>query len=45
MDEFGSRIGHSSSPTARVVPFFYVPEGIGFSLLFLLKDLSEGGNV
>ena len=34
MDEFGSRIGHSSSPSHRLVPFIWATDGLGYSLLF-----------
>jgi len=34
MDEFGSRIQHSDTPTYRVVPFLWAGDGLGYSLLF-----------
>lgn len=41
MDEFGSRIQHSDDPTFRVVPFFYAATGMGYSLMWPLKDVHE----
>ena len=43
MDEFGARIQHSDEPTARVVPFIYMVDGCGYSLLFPIKDIEEDG--
>ena len=34
MDEFGSRIQHSDTPTYRIVPFLWAGDGLGYSLLF-----------
>jgi len=34
MDEFGSRIPHSDSPSYRIVPFLWAGDGLGYSLLF-----------
>ncbi len=44
MDEFGSRIQHSDEPSVQMVPFFYIPAGISFSLMWPTKKLKEGGN-
>lgn len=38
MDEFGSRIQHSDSPSYRVVPFLWAGDGLGYSLLFPIKS-------
>ena len=43
MDEFGSRIQHSSTPSFRTVPFYYAPLQISFTLLWPVQDLEEGG--
>uniref|UniRef100_A0A914V9A3 Tubulin--tyrosine ligase-like protein 12 SET-like domain-containing protein n=1 Tax=Plectus sambesii TaxID=2011161 RepID=A0A914V9A3_9BILA len=41
-DEFGSRIPHSDEPTVRMVPIYYAPQQIAFSLVFPLQSLKEG---
>ncbi|XP_038067385.1 tubulin--tyrosine ligase-like protein 12 [Patiria miniata] len=45
LDEFGSRIRHDDTPSCRLVPFFYIPEQIAYSLLFPLQDLEYGDDV
>ncbi|XP_071134636.1 tubulin--tyrosine ligase-like protein 12 [Mytilus edulis] len=45
MDEFGSRIQHSSTPSFRTAPFYYAPLQISFTLLWPVQDLEEGGEV
>eukprot|EP00092_Neocalanus_flemingeri_P052355 GFUD01061191.1.p1 GENE.GFUD01061191.1~~GFUD01061191.1.p1 ORF type:complete len:449 (-),score=129.92 GFUD01061191.1:18-1364(-) len=37
MDEFGSRVQHSNTPSYRVVPFLWAGDGLGYSLLFPAK--------
>lgn len=43
MDEFGSRIQHSDSPTVKTSPFFFAPLQISFTLMWPLQDLEENG--
>lgn len=38
MDELGSAIEHSHNPNFRLVPFFYLPEQMTYSLLFPIAD-------
>ncbi|XP_030630015.1 tubulin--tyrosine ligase-like protein 12 [Chanos chanos] len=45
MDEFGSRVQHSSQPTCCVAPLFYTPQQIAFSVLWPLQDLENGDEV
>ncbi|GFO03608.1 tubulin--tyrosine ligase-like protein 12, partial [Plakobranchus ocellatus] len=45
MDEFGSRIQHSDDPNFRVVPFFYVATGIGYSLMWPIKEVQPDEEV
>lgn len=45
MDEFGSRIQHSDSPTVKTSPFFFAPLQISFTLMWPLQDLEENGKV
>nr|CAB3267355.1 tubulin--tyrosine ligase-like protein 12 [Phallusia mammillata] len=42
LDEFGSRIHHSDEPTVAVVPFFYQPKQVSFSIMWPLTDLEYG---
>ena len=44
MDEFGSRIRHSDHPSVSIKCFYYANSGISYSVMFLNKDLSYGGN-
>ena len=44
MDEFGSRVPHSDTPSHRIVPFLYSRDGLGYSLLFPVSAAaSEAG--
>lgn len=45
MDEFGSAIRHSDTPTSIVRCFYYMDLGISYSILFPAQDLSYGGRV
>ncbi|XP_066446461.1 tubulin--tyrosine ligase-like protein 12 [Eleutherodactylus coqui] len=45
MDEFGSRIQHSDEPTFGTAPFYYVPQQLSYTILWPLRDLSNGGEV
>jgi tubulin--tyrosine ligase-like protein 12 len=41
MDEVGTRIQHSDTPTARVAPFFSAASGYALSVVWLLCDLDH----
>lgn len=41
-DELGSRISHSRAPNFRLVPLFYVPRQISYSVLFPVEDVELG---
>ena len=41
MDEFGSRVPHSDSPSHRMVPFIFSADGLGYSLLFPVSTESR----
>lgn len=43
MDEFGSRIQHSDTPSFATAPFFYMPQKAAYTLLWPLRDLATGG--
>jgi len=45
MDEFGSRIPHSSNPSCRLVPFLWSGDGLAYSLLFPIEPLEAGSRV
>ncbi|XP_077091081.1 tubulin--tyrosine ligase-like protein 12 [Siphateles boraxobius] len=45
MDEFGSRVQHSSQPTCCLAPLFYSPQQIAYSVLWPLQDLENGDEV
>nr|CAH8863147.1 unnamed protein product [Trichobilharzia regenti]CAH8863148.1 unnamed protein product [Trichobilharzia regenti]CAH8863149.1 unnamed protein product [Trichobilharzia regenti] len=45
LDEVGSRIQHSDEPTARMVPFYYVPRNLCYSIFWFVTDLQEGDSV
>lgn len=45
MDEFGSRVQHSSQPTCCMAPLFYAPQQIAYSVLWPLQDLENGDEV
>ncbi|CAI2339559.1 unnamed protein product [Caenorhabditis sp. 36 PRJEB53466] len=39
MDNFGSRIRHSASPNARIIPLMFVPQQTAFSIMFLTQPV------
>lgn len=45
MDEFGSYIQHSDSPSVRIVPFFHSDTQLAYSLLWPVKTLKTGDEV
>ncbi|XP_042900444.1 tubulin--tyrosine ligase-like protein 12 isoform X2 [Parasteatoda tepidariorum] len=45
MDEFGSAIRHSEEPNFIIVPFFYAPDSVTYSLLFPKVSVLEGEEV
>ncbi|KAM9313185.1 tubulin--tyrosine ligase-like protein 12 [Gastrophryne carolinensis] len=45
MDEFGSRIQHSDEPTFGTAPFFYIPHQLAYTILWPLRDMSNGEEV
>ncbi|XP_051748307.1 tubulin--tyrosine ligase-like protein 12 isoform X3 [Ctenopharyngodon idella] len=45
MDEFGSRVQHSSQPTCCMAPLFYSQQQIAYSVLWPLQDLENGDEV
>ncbi|XP_060759389.1 tubulin--tyrosine ligase-like protein 12 [Neoarius graeffei] len=45
MDEFGSRVQHSSQPSCCMAPLFYTPQQIAYSVLWPLQDLENGDEV
>ncbi|KAL2103037.1 hypothetical protein ACEWY4_002205 [Coilia grayii] len=45
MDEFGSRVQHSSQPSCCMAPFFYAPQQLAYSILWPLQDLDNGEEV
>ena len=45
MDEFGSRVQHSDSPTIRMVPFYYIPSQMTFTIMWPIKAMTVGDEV
>ncbi|KAK4468610.1 hypothetical protein MN116_007800 [Schistosoma mekongi] len=45
VDEVGSRIQHSDKPTARMVPFYYVPRKMCYSVFWPIKDLQKDDSI
>ncbi|CAH8636899.1 unnamed protein product [Schistosoma rodhaini] len=45
LDEVGSRIQHSDEPTARMVPFYYVPRNLCYSVFWPIKDLQRNDSI
>ncbi|KAK6015163.1 hypothetical protein OSTOST_19415 [Ostertagia ostertagi] len=43
MDEFGVRISHSDTPNVRVVPLYFIPHNAAYSVIFLTKEVADGG--
>ncbi|XP_063784997.1 tubulin--tyrosine ligase-like protein 12 [Pseudophryne corroboree] len=45
MDEFGSRIQHSDEATFHMAPFYYLPHQLAYTILWPLRDMSNGEEV
>lgn len=43
MDEFGTTIRHSDTPSFAVAPFYYGPKQLSFSVIWCVRDLERGG--
>ena len=43
MDEFGSRIQQSTNPSVAMVPFFYIPTQLAYSVFWPIKELGYKG--
>ncbi|KAG5671299.1 hypothetical protein PVAND_001504 [Polypedilum vanderplanki] len=44
-DELGSGVIHSDEPNMRIVPFIHIPTQTAYSILFPIKDISEGEQI
>ncbi|KJH50199.1 Tubulin-tyrosine ligase family protein [Dictyocaulus viviparus] len=42
MDELGARISHSDTPNVKVVPLYFIPHKIAYSVIFLIKGVADG---
>ncbi len=42
-DEFGSRIQHNDQPTIRMIPIFYTPQQMAYSVIFPIQSMNDGG--
>ncbi|CAH8541072.1 unnamed protein product [Schistosoma turkestanicum] len=45
LDEVGSHIQHSDEPTARMVPFYYVPRKLCYSVFWPIKNLKKDDSI
>ncbi|KAF7693804.1 hypothetical protein HF521_007557 [Silurus meridionalis] len=45
MDEFGSRVQHSSQPSCCMAPLFYAAQQMAYSILWPLQNLENGDEV
>ncbi|KAK2155113.1 hypothetical protein NP493_2108g00004 [Ridgeia piscesae] len=45
MDEFGSRIQHSDTPSFRLVPFYFVPKQTSFTTMWPVTAMEDGDEV
>ena len=43
LDEFGSRVQHSDTPTSRTVPFHHIPTKVTYTLMWPITDLDFEG--
>lgn len=41
MDDFGSRVRHSSAPNVRIVPLMFMPQNCAYSVMFLTKPVES----
>ncbi len=43
MDEFGSRVQHSEKAAVKMVPFYYAPTQVSYTVMWPLRDMKYGG--
>jgi hypothetical protein len=43
MDEVGSAVHHDDvNPTVVILPFYYIPKGIAYGIMWPLRDIKKG---